>query len=346
MMRWATVTDTTAAGVWVMSAWLPGPTGPLPVSGAPAVGDPVLVVRTDDGELAVVAGGRLSALPGAGIDNTVPRFDGTTGALQGSGVTLADDNALTVPGLLIVERDGMSLTLKASDSPSSYSGMRLTRGNLRRWDINKSDYPAETGTGDTGSNLEIARYSDNQAFLGHITYWRSTGKLTLDGVGSAAGLEFGSSGPRIMAGAGSPESVVAAPAGSVWLQTDATLGPAALWWKGSGSGNTGWLNDSVERITQRNASTTLALTDLGRNIEMNVGANTTITVPPNSSVPFPIGSRIRMWTVTNTYTTTLVAGSGVMIDKTPGLKFTAAWSPVTLIKRQTDQWIAFGALSA
>lgn len=57
MIRWATVTDVTAKGVWVVSAWLTGRTGPIPVSGSPAVGDPVLIMRTDEGELAAVRGG-------------------------------------------------------------------------------------------------------------------------------------------------------------------------------------------------------------------------------------------------------------------------------------------------
>jgi hypothetical protein len=55
MMRWATVTDVTTAGVWVTSAWLPGRTGPIPCVGTPIPGDHVLVVRTDDGELAAIA---------------------------------------------------------------------------------------------------------------------------------------------------------------------------------------------------------------------------------------------------------------------------------------------------
>lgn len=57
MIRWATVTDVTAEGVWVVSAWLPGRTGPIPVTGSPSEGDPVLVVRTDDGEFAAIFGG-------------------------------------------------------------------------------------------------------------------------------------------------------------------------------------------------------------------------------------------------------------------------------------------------
>jgi hypothetical protein len=57
-------------------------------------------------------------------------------------------------------------------------------------------------------------------------------------VGATAGLEFGSSGPRIMAGTGSPESVVSAPVGSLWLRTDSST---TLYVKQTGTGNTGWI---------------------------------------------------------------------------------------------------------
>lgn len=57
VIRWATVTDVTSDGVWVRSSWLTGRTGPLPITGSPSPGDPVLIVRTDDGELAAIFGG-------------------------------------------------------------------------------------------------------------------------------------------------------------------------------------------------------------------------------------------------------------------------------------------------
>lgn len=54
-MRWATITAVTTLGVWVDSAWMTDPVGPLPYVGAtPEVGNPVLVTRTTDGEWAVI----------------------------------------------------------------------------------------------------------------------------------------------------------------------------------------------------------------------------------------------------------------------------------------------------
>lgn len=57
MLRTATVTDVTDAGVWVRSGWLAVPTGPITLLGAAQPGDMVVVSRTDDGEMIAVAGG-------------------------------------------------------------------------------------------------------------------------------------------------------------------------------------------------------------------------------------------------------------------------------------------------
>ena len=67
-----------------------------------------------------------------------------------------------------------------------------------------------------------------------------SGKVTFGDVGASAGLELGSSGPRVMSGTGSPEGVVTAPVGSRWIRTDGdTLGDFE-YTKRSGTGNTGW----------------------------------------------------------------------------------------------------------
>ncbi|MEV1013784.1 hypothetical protein AB0I89_23825 [Micromonospora sp. NPDC049801] len=48
----------------------------------------------------------------------------------------------------------------------------------------------------------------------------------------------GASAPTIRSGSGSPQSVVTAPVGSLYMRTDGSNGQ--LWVKGSGTGNTGW----------------------------------------------------------------------------------------------------------
>jgi hypothetical protein len=98
-------------------------------------------------------------------------------------------------------------------------------------------------------------------------------------------------------------------------------------------------------VNEQTASYTLALTDDGDLVEMNVGSANTLTIPPNSSVAFPVGTTIVVLQ-TNTGQTTLTAGAGVTLNGTPGLKLRAQWSSATLIHRSTDSWIAIGDISA
>lgn len=54
MIRTATVSTVTSHGVWIKSAWLAAPTGPIPAVGDPQAGDLVVVVGTDDGDLVAI----------------------------------------------------------------------------------------------------------------------------------------------------------------------------------------------------------------------------------------------------------------------------------------------------
>lgn len=92
-------------------------------------------------------------------------------------------------------------------------------------------------------------------------------------------------------------------------------------------------------------SDTLVLADEGKRVETSNGSATTITVPPNSSVAFPIGTEIDLMQ-SGAGQVTVVAGAGVTINGTPGLKLRAQWSAATLIKRGTDTWVLVGDLSA
>ena len=100
------------------------------------------------------------------------------------------------------------------------------------------------------------------------------------------------------------------------------------------------------QLNTRTASYTLVLGDAGKLVQMNVGSANNLTVPPNSSVAFPIGTQILVVQV-GAGQTTLVAGSGVTItSKDSNLKLSARLSAVTLIKHSPDGWYAIGDLSA
>lgn len=95
----------------------------------------------------------------------------------------------------------------------------------------------------------------------------------------------------------------------------------------------------------QSASYTLVLADRSKMVEMSVASGNTLTVPPNSSVAYPVGTTITVLQ-TGAGQTTITAGSGVTVNATPGLKLRAQWSSATLIKRATDTWVALGDLAA
>lgn len=96
----------------------------------------------------------------------------------------------------------------------------------------------------------------------------ASGAVTSSGaVQAAAGSGFvvGSSGPIMRSGTGSPEGAVTAPVGSIWFQTDSTVG-VTHWRKSSGTGNTGWV--VMEGDTGRRDITALLATDATRTMSV------------------------------------------------------------------------------
>lgn len=95
----------------------------------------------------------------------------------------------------------------------------------------------------------------------------------------------------------------------------------------------------------QSASYTLVLTDQSDIVEMNVASGNNLTVPPNGDVAFPTGTVITILQ-TGSGQTTLVAGSGVTVNGSPGLKLRGQWSSATLVKRDTNTWVAIGDLTS
>ena len=96
---------------------------------------------------------------------------------------------------------------------------------------------------------------------------------------------------------------------------------------------------------EETASYTLLLADDGKIVEMNVASGNTLTVAPDSTTNFDIGTQILILQ-TGTGQTTLTQGAGVTINATPGLLLRERYSSATLIKRAANSWVALGDLSA
>ena len=99
-------------------------------------------------------------------------------------------------------------------------------------------------------------------------------------------------------------------------------------------------------IIQKTASYTLsALTERDDLIEMDSASATTLTIPLNSAVAFPIGTSLDILQ-TGTGQVTIAGDAGVTVNATPGLKLRTRWSSVTLFKRATNTWVVYGNLTA
>lgn len=79
---------------------------------------------------------------------------------------------------------------------------------------------------------------------------------------------------------------------------------------------------------------------------MDVTSANTVTVPPNSSVAFPVGAYIPAVVQKGSGQTQIVAGSGVTIHSRSGnTKLTTQWSAATLYQRATNEWVLCGDLT-
>ena len=96
---------------------------------------------------------------------------------------------------------------------------------------------------------------------------------------------------------------------------------------------------------QTGTTYTLALSDANTLVTLSNAAAITMTVPPNSSVAFPIGARIDLAQI-GAGQVTVAQGAGVTVNATPGLKFRAQYAGATLFKTATNTWLLFGDLAA
>ena len=104
-------------------------------------------------------------------------------------------------------------------------------------------------------------------------------------------------------------------------------------------------NDNILTINaQTGTSYTLVLTDGGKMVTSSNGSAQTITVPPNSSVAFPVGTQILFQNL-GSANATLAQGSGVTIQsKDSNKEIDGQYASAVCIKTATDTWSLIGAL--
>ncbi len=101
-------------------------------------------------------------------------------------------------------------------------------------------------------------------------------------------------------------------------------------------------------IVQKTASYELStLTHRDSMIEVDSTSGTTITIPTDATLNYPIGTTIDILQ-TNTGQVTIAAATPgtTTVNSTPGLKLRTRWSSCTLMKRAANTWVVFGDLTA
>lgn len=99
-------------------------------------------------------------------------------------------------------------------------------------------------------------------------------------------------------------------------------------------------------IQQKTDSYTLSSLDERDDlIEISKATATTVTIPLDSTLNYPIGTSIDILR-TGAGDVTIAGDAGVTVNGTPGLKLRATFSSATCFKRAADTWLVIGDLSA
>ena len=97
---------------------------------------------------------------------------------------------------------------------------------------------------------------------------------------------------------------------------------------------------------QTGATYTAVLTDDGKLVTMSNASANTITIPPNSSVAYGIGTQINIAQL-GAGNTSIVAGAGVTLNSDGAkLKLNAQYAVATCVKTDTNTWFVVGNLKA
>jgi hypothetical protein len=96
--------------------------------------------------------------------------------------------------------------------------------------------------------------------------------------------------------------------------------------------------------TSTGSTYTLVLTDAGKVLPISNSSANTVTVPTNASVALPTGTAVTL-VQTGAGQTSVTGASGVAVySESSKLKLRGQYAAATLLKTDTDTWVAFGNL--
>jgi hypothetical protein len=109
------------------------------------------------------------------------------------------------------------------------------------------------------------------------------------------------------------------------------------------------VNGSIASDISINAQTgttyTTVLADRSKLVTLDNASAVTVTIPPNSSVAYPTGTKIDLL-AKGAGQVTVAAGSGVTVNSSQTLNLRAQWSAASVVKLATDTWVLLGDLES
>tara|TARA_R100000655_G_scaffold28744_3_gene58513 strand:- start:17 stop:1111 length:1095 start_codon:yes stop_codon:yes gene_type:complete len=293
-------------------------------------------------------------------------------SLDGGDLTLDATAALYVGGLLIDSTGatgalGQTLTSDASGNPVWGAGgggsqnleQVLTVGNTATNDINLTGDIIQGGninltgditqTGNYGLTGDITQVGD-VGLTGDITQggdYRITGDIThIGGYGLSTGnFVMAATSAMTLDGALTCNSSISL-TGTVKDFTD-TLGGDGECLVSDASGQVTWQDvttlPSIVRFSN-STSFTLGLVNQGGVLIMTNAAATTVTIPNDATLNFPVGTKATI-IQEGTGQITLAPSLGVTVNSAVGLKFASTNSVAEIVKVDADKWYAYGDLT-
>jgi hypothetical protein len=219
--------------------------------------------------------------------------------------------------------------------------VQIRRDTTLNWNTNdpilldgEFGYETDTGRYKIGNGIDV--WSDLIYSLVGIT-----GPTGGTGATGATGLtgSTGITGPTGSQGIQGPTGEAGA-TGSQGIQ-----GPTGSTGSQGIQGPTG-TDTSILSINSQSSNYILQITDKGNLVEISSSSNSSVTVPLDSSVSFPIGSQILV-VRGGTGNLGITGSSGVTLNSSQNyFNLNYQYSAATLVKKGTDVWYVFGDLKA
>jgi hypothetical protein len=269
------------------------------------------------GRVQIAAGSAQSGVPG---DVTIAGGRAFAGTADGGSITLQ-------PGDQIGGVDG-TVTILAPDGVGD--AIFRIRDNVSLTVGNSIGFKVANGTLTTSVDYQLPELPVGSPFPTQFLTTNASGVLSWADVGSTLTLNDLSDVNVGTPGAGEDGYVVQwDDTGSEFILAPAPYVPLTI-------------------NAQAGTAYTLVLTDAGKYVRMTNGAANTVTIPPNSSVAFDIGTEVIV-RQSGAGTTTIAEGSGVTINtiggSPPSLSLSEQHTSLSLIKVATNEWDLAGSIA-